>query len=152
MWKPLIRRIGNTKQGIQDYDTVFDNSFPFRKNDLHTTDYVFQNTGAAGPLRLHFQAWHRGSGCDGAAAPVTGAAADVYNLNVVDCNASLSHAGLPSQSVGVTSHKSQVTRSGRYPVTHWQQPPEANVKDNGFPWPPPGPGNFSDVGKRKFLR
>jgi hypothetical protein len=25
--------------------------------------------------------------------------------------------------------------SGGYP-----QPPEANVKDNGFPWPPPGPG------------
>ena len=25
---------GNTKQVIQDYDTVFDNSIPFRKNDL----------------------------------------------------------------------------------------------------------------------
>jgi hypothetical protein len=43
----------------------------------------------------------------GAAAPVTGAAADEYNLNVVDCNTSvtgtvaLRHAGLPSQSVGV---------------------------------------------------
>jgi hypothetical protein len=24
----------NTKQVIQDYDTVFDNSIPFRKNDL----------------------------------------------------------------------------------------------------------------------
>ncbi len=24
---------GNTKQVIQDYDTVFDNSIPFRKND-----------------------------------------------------------------------------------------------------------------------
>ncbi len=24
---------GNTKQAIQDYDTVFDNSIPFRKND-----------------------------------------------------------------------------------------------------------------------
>ena len=36
--------------------------------------------------------------CTCALAP----AADEYNLNVVDCNAlSLSHAGLPSQSVGV---------------------------------------------------
>ena len=34
---------------------------------------------------LHFVPWHRGSGCLGAAAPVTGAAADEYNLNVVDC-------------------------------------------------------------------
>jgi len=55
--------------------------------------------------------WHRGSGCLGAAAPVTGAAADEHNLNVVDCDASVT--GVP-------------------------QPPEANVKDNGFPWPPPG--------------
>ena len=31
---------------------------------------------------LHFVPWHRGSGCLGAAAPVTGAAADEYNLNV----------------------------------------------------------------------
>ncbi len=27
---------GNTKQVIQDYDTVFDNSILFRKNDPHT--------------------------------------------------------------------------------------------------------------------
>jgi hypothetical protein len=40
---------GNTKQVIQDYDTVFDNSIPLRKNDP-TTDYVFQNTGRAGAL------------------------------------------------------------------------------------------------------
>ena len=33
-----------------------------------------------------------GSGCLGAAAPVTGAAADEYNLNVVDCNASVTVA------------------------------------------------------------
>ena len=26
---------GNTKQVIQDHDTVFDNSIPFRKNDPH---------------------------------------------------------------------------------------------------------------------
>ena len=36
--------------------------------------------------------WHRGSGCLGAAAPVTGAAADEYNLNVVDCNTSVTVA------------------------------------------------------------
>ncbi len=56
---------------------------------------------------LHFVPWHRGSGCLGAAAPVTGAAADEYNLNVVDCNAltvtrlSLSHAGLPFSQWGL---------------------------------------------------
>ena len=38
---------------------------------------------------LHFVPWHRGSGCLGAAAPVTGAAADEHNLNVVDCDASV---------------------------------------------------------------
>jgi hypothetical protein len=41
---------------------------------------------------LHFVPWHRGSGCIGAAAQVTGAAADEYNLNVVDCNASVTVA------------------------------------------------------------
>ena len=88
----------NTKQVIQDYDTVFDNSIPLRKNDLLRITY-FRIPGVPG---LHFVPWHRGSGCLGAATPVTGAAADEYNLNVVDCNAlSLSHAGLPSQSVGV---------------------------------------------------
>ena len=30
---------GNTKQVIQDYDTVFDNSIPFRKNDLLRITY-----------------------------------------------------------------------------------------------------------------
>jgi len=78
---------GNTKQVIQDYDTVFDNSIPFRKNDLQRITY-FRITGVPG---LHFVPWHRGSGSTGlgAAAPVTGAAADEYNLNVVDCNASV---------------------------------------------------------------
>jgi len=57
--KKELTIFGNTKQVIQDYDT------------------------------LHFVPWHRGSGCLGAAAPVTGAAADEYNLNVVDCNASV---------------------------------------------------------------
>ena len=49
---------------------------------------------------LHF-AWHRGSGCLGAAAPVTGAAADEYNLNVVDCNASVTVARRSSISVSI---------------------------------------------------
>jgi len=43
--------------------------------------------------------WHRGSGCLGAAAPVTGAAADEYNLNVVDCHASVTLARRSSISV-----------------------------------------------------
>jgi hypothetical protein len=62
----------------------------------------------------------------GAAAPVTWAAADEYNLNVVDCNTSVSRTPV--------FHLSQ-WGSGAYP-----QPPEANVKDHdtGFPWPPPG--------------
>ena len=47
---------------------------------------------------LHFVPWHRGSGCLGAAAPVTGAAADEYNLNVVDCHASVTVARRSSHS------------------------------------------------------
>ena len=76
---------GNTKQVIQDYDTVFDNSIPFRKNDPLRITY-FRIPGVPG---LHFVPWHRGSGSLGAAAPVTGAAADEHNLNVVDCDASV---------------------------------------------------------------
>ena len=74
---------GNSKQVIQDCDTVFDNSILFRvrKNDLLRITY-FRIPGVPG---LHFVPWHGGSGCLGAAAPVTGAAADEYNLNVVDC-------------------------------------------------------------------
>ena len=83
--KKELTIFGNTKQVIQDYDTVFDNSIPFRKNDLLRITY-FRIPGVPG---LHFVPWHRGSGCLGAAAPVTGAAADEYNLNVVDCNASV---------------------------------------------------------------
>jgi hypothetical protein len=43
---------------------------------------------------LHFVPWHRGSGCLGATAPtpVTGAASDEYNLNVVDCDSSVTVA------------------------------------------------------------
>ncbi len=92
---------------------------------------------------LHFVPWHRGSGCLGAAAPtmllrnqhykvqstkapVTGAAADEHNLNVVDCDASATVPRLSSIPVLKWG-------SGGYP-----HPPEADVKDNGFPWPPPG--------------
>ena len=49
-----------------------------------------------------------------------------YNLNVVDCDATVTVARLSSIPVLKWG-------SGGYP-----QPPEANVKDNGFPWPPPG--------------
>ena len=83
---------GNTKQVIQDYDTVFDNSIPFRKNDPLRITY-FRIPG------VHFVAWYQGSGCLGAAAPVTGAAADEYNLNVVDCKASVTVARRSSISV-----------------------------------------------------
>ena len=41
---------GNTKQVIQDYDTVFDNSIPFRKNDPLRITY-FRIPGVPG---LHF--------------------------------------------------------------------------------------------------
>jgi len=81
---------GNTKQVIQDYDTVFDNSIPFRKNDLPRITY-FRIPGVGPALCALAPA--------GAAAPVTGAAADEYNLNVVDCNASVTVARRSSQSV-----------------------------------------------------
>ena len=62
---------GNTKQVIQDYDTVFDNSIPFRKNDLLRITYFRTPGRDTRPGR---------------------AAADEYNLNVVDCNASVTVA------------------------------------------------------------
>jgi len=73
--------------------------------------------------------------CLGAAAPVTGAAADEYhdNLNVVDCNAS------------VTVARPAVLNLSLY------QPPEANVKDvHGLPWPPPD--LLEILRKTQFLR
>ena len=63
------------------------------------SDYVFQVFRIPGVPGLHFVPWHRGSGCLGAAAPVTGAAADEYNLNVVDCYASVTVARRSSISV-----------------------------------------------------
>ena len=58
---------------------------------------------------MHFVPWHRGSGCLGAAAPVTGAAAaDEYNLNVVDCNASVTVAR--RSSISVSGHGSQASK------------------------------------------
>ena len=60
-------------------------------------------TATSGVLaRFHFVPWHRGSGCLGAAAPVTGAAADEYNLNVVDCNASVTVARRSRSSISVS--------------------------------------------------
>jgi hypothetical protein len=73
-------------------DTVFDNSILFRKNDQLRITY-FRIPGVPG---LHFVPWHRGSGCLGASAPVTGAAADEHNLNVVDCDESVTVARLSS--------------------------------------------------------
>ena len=73
-------------------DRVFDNSILFRKNDLLRITY-FRIQGVTG---LHFVPWHRGSGCLGAAAPVTGAASDEHNLNVVDCDASVTVPRLSS--------------------------------------------------------
>ena len=61
-------------------------------------------------------------------APVTGAAVDEYNLNVVDCNAS------------VTVARPEVLNLSQWGSGGYPQPPEANVKDNGFPWP--RAGNF----------
>ena len=46
---------GNTKQVIQDYDTVFDNSIPFRKNDPLRITY-FRIPG------VHFVPWHEAAG------------------------------------------------------------------------------------------
>ena len=63
------------------------------------THYGLRISRIPGVLGLHFVPWHRGSGCLGAAAPVTGAAADEYNLNVVDCNASVTVARRSSISV-----------------------------------------------------
>ena len=110
--KRKLTIFGNTKQVIQDYDTVFDNSIPFRKNDLLRITYfrlgipgVPQGPHSRAALSsCHWQVtafvpWHRGSWCLGAAARVTGAAADEYNLNVVDCHASVTV--VPSQSVGI---------------------------------------------------
>ena len=80
---------------------------------------------------LHFVPWHRGSGCLGAAAQVTGAAADEYNLNVVDCNASVTVA-----------RRSSISVSGGLGGTPSR--PEANV--NWFSVASPGPaGNFLSV-------
>ena len=84
--------------------------------------------------------WHRGSGCLGAAAPVTGEAADEHNLNVVDCDASVTVPGTP------VFHSSPEVGVWGYP----QRQPEANVKDvYGFPW---SPGLLGILRKTQFLR
>ncbi len=81
-------------QVIQDYDTVFDNSIPFRKNDPLRITY-FRIPGVPG---LHLCLGTEAAGVS-VPPPVTGAAADEYNLNVVDCNASVTVARRSSISV-----------------------------------------------------
>jgi hypothetical protein len=93
-------------------------------NNLSDREFLayFRIPGVPG---LHFVPWHRGSGCLGAAAPVTGAAADEYNLNVVDCNASVTVACRSSISV---SHGGGPSLARGAPRAQ----PEANVKDKCF--------------------
>ena len=63
---------------------------------------------------------------------------DEYNLNVVDCNASVTVARPEVLNLSLGG-------SGGYP-----QPPEANVKDvYGFPW---SPGLLGILRKTQFLR
>ena len=85
----------NTKQVIQDYDTVFDNSIPFGKNDLLRITY-FRIPGVPG---LHFVPCHRGSGCLGCRRPGHWGGSRRYNLNVVDSNESVTVARRSSISV-----------------------------------------------------
>ena len=66
---------------------------------MTTTDYVFQNTGRAGPALCALAPRQRVSRCR---ALVTGAAADEHNLNVVDCNASVTVARLSSTGISVS--------------------------------------------------
>ena len=98
---------GNTKQvihTIQDYDTVFDNSIPFCKNDLLRITY-FRIPGVYFKLCLGTET----------PAPVTGADSDEYNLNVVDCNAS------------VTVARPEVLNLSQWGSGGYPQPPEANT-------------------------
>ena len=95
--KRKLTIFGNTKQVIQDYTTQY---LTIRFPSAKMTHYGLRISKYR-VSGLHFVPWHRGSGCDGlgAAAPVTGAAADEYNLNVVDCNASVTVARRSSISV-----------------------------------------------------
>ena len=70
---------------------------------------------------LHFVPWHRGSGCLGADAPVTWAAADDHNLNVVDCDVSVTVPRLASIPV-LKPGPELGSGPGGYP-----QPPAANL-------------------------
>jgi hypothetical protein len=113
--KKKLTIFGNTKQVIQTTTQYLTIRFPSAKMTyygLRISEYR-----RAEPALC---ALARGSECFGAAL-VTGAVADEYNLNVVDCNASVTVA-----------RRSSISVSGGL-----GQPPEANVKDNGFPWPPP---------------
>ena len=84
---------------------------------MTTTDYVFQNTGRAWPALCVLAPRQRVSRCR---ALVTGAAADEHNLNVVDCNASVTVARLSSISVtgglGGTPSRRRVLRVTPLPL------------------------------------
>jgi hypothetical protein len=67
---------------------VFENSIPFRKKDLLRIN-ILEYRASRSFHRPCTLCSHRGRGCLCAAAPVTGAAADEYNLTVVDRNASV---------------------------------------------------------------
>ena len=70
---------GNTKQIIQDYDTVFDHSIPFRKNDLeYKLNVVDCNASVtvARPEVLNLSQW--GSG--GYPQPPEANVKDVYGF------------------------------------------------------------------------
>jgi hypothetical protein len=78
--KRKLTIFGNTKQVIQDYDTLaaFDNSIPFRKNDPLRITY-FRIPGVSG---LNFVPWHRlgdrDTCCLGAKAQSAGPARPVF--------------------------------------------------------------------------
>jgi hypothetical protein len=64
------------QKSISDYDKVFENSIPFGKKDLLQIKILeYRKPGLSTGLLL-FVPWHRDRGCLGAAAPVTGEAAD----------------------------------------------------------------------------
>ena len=61
---------------------------------------------------VHFVPWPQGSGCLAAAAPVTGAAADEYNLNVVDCRQMLLTVTRLAHMSGTGARPSSISVSG----------------------------------------
>ena len=87
--KRKLTIFGNTKQVIQDYDTVFANSIPFRKNDPLQITYlrIPDVTG------LHFVPWHRAE----MATPLVGYRADALQADagLAGLNAHFLVKGIP---------------------------------------------------------